>query len=161
MRKHSNTDPDGLYGSQALDSALENGHQAVVEVLARKLGVPVPQLSTNDEEEEQGQRLERDLAATHGADDSTAAAAADGFINGSSANGTVSQDNTERRSEELFVAVQNILQGADQRFRAAHPDAPADAPTELTPEEEERLKDLVGASVVSQILDGRARGQDA
>lgn len=138
---------------------MENGHQAVAEVLARKLGVPVPQPPT-DEEEEQGQRLERDLAATH--DDSNAADAptANGSVNGS-ANGTASHDNTGRRSEGLFAAAQNILQGADQRFRAAHPDAPADAQTELTPEEEERLKDLVGASVVSQILDGWTRGSNA
>lgn len=117
----------------------------MAELLAAKTGVTLPLAPANDEDAEDA-RIARDLAA---------AEPADGDLNGSAAE----SGSTAERSEALYAAVEHVMQGAEARFRAAHPDAPADAQTELTPEEEARLKDLVGASVISQILDGWTRSQ--
>lgn len=148
--------------------AVENGHLAVAELLASKTGVSLS-LSTANEEDEEGERIARDLESAQTSDansgthpnGSTAAVINTHGTSGPAptSNPGSNSDGTEERSEALYAAVEQIMQGAEQRFRTAHPDAPADAPTELTPAEEERLKDLVGASVVSQILVGWTQGQ--
>ncbi|KDN52113.1 ankyrin [Tilletiaria anomala UBC 951] len=150
--KHRNHDE-----RTALDAAVENDHDGLAVYLSEVTGAPIPPREEDEDELRfaalQQQEQEQQQQQHHSTAIASAAFAASGDSGDADRLSAHRADETMERVHQIMSRAQ-VRQDAAAAAAAGQVHATGDTQVQLTAQEEQELRQVVGDSVVRQILDG-------